>query len=1478
MISGDATTVDQVLSRLSERNIEGRRLLVSLGAHSPRVDPILDAMEELARATPMQAPRIPVAWNLTGGEPLPGGAPDAVYWRRHMREPVRFADGIARLHAEGYRSFLEVGPHPTLIALAQRCLPEDGSVFLTSLRRGKDDWAELTESIASLYVLGAPIDWAGVCHPTVRRVQTLPSYPFDRVSYWLDLAEGPTTPGSTRGRNRGLGLVQLAAPMPIFEALITPDTLSCLRDHRVFGAVLVAGPVFMELAQAACGVVGGRMSRCIEEFRIHEPLVLPESGRRVQVHLEGDAAGTYAFRIYSAPSGDASRWSLHATGRLGGERTDPGARPRGLQMVLPVDATGAAEGFYDRLARLGIELGAGFRSIEKARGKPGESEVELRLPASARRDEVAWAHPSLVDGALQSVGLATPSIAADESPFLLTGIDRIDIATPLPESVWCHARILNVDEPSPVHWDAEVALYGADGASLGRMSGIRLQRAPRPALMRAAGRAAGDGLFYELAWESSPTTVGAALQLKAPLEIASLASREFDAMAAKHGLAIYDELLPSLDCLAVDFIVSALRDLGFEDAIGRSFEARREARSLRVVARHERLFERMLRILVEAGILDAKGSSFEVLRALPATDPLARGEELLRRFGDTDAELRMLVRCGSGLSRVLSGDQEPLQLLFPGGSFNEARKLYVDSPYAQTFNRTLAASLRESISRLREGTKLRILEIGAGTGGTTSFVLPIVAANKVEYVFTDVSPAFLARAAETFKDYPWLRGALLDIERDPVEQGFEAASFDVVIAANVLHATADMRSTLERVRSLMAPQGQLFLLEGVATERWVDLTFGLTEGWWRFSDRELRPDYPLISRESWASVLRASGFDAVVTIPGGTGESRAAGQQSMFVAALPARPRNWVVVGDDNGIGTALAQRLRASGDFATVVPADSAAIEFPEGAGLVYLGGAGITGSAQTETLVSGHARSRCFDIPLEWLRSATRRNGRCWLVTRYAQAVPGQEARPNAWQAALWGLGRVFALEQPGAWGGLIDLEGDSADESAQQILATMFSADPEEQVAWRSGKRLAARLLHRTLPPGDNFSPRPNSTYLVIGGFGGLGLAVAEWLVATGARRIALLGRLGPSDPEVVRKLEAVGAEVVSIRGDVADEAFMRKALADLHRDDAPLKGIFHAAAALSMAPILELEDARIAEMFHPKVDGTVVLERVTRNMKVDFLVLFSTTTALLGASGMAHYAAANAFMDAFAAATDQASRRVISVNWGTWEVMRLVDDATRRRYVESGLLPMPAADALAALGGLLGQPRANAVVAHVDWGVLKPLHEVRRSRPLLSRLGAKSDRKPAASTRAATGLRARLAALPVAMREDALFEFVQWEVADVLGVGSASAVPLTTGLFDLGMDSLMAVELRRRLERGTSLSLPSTLTFNYPNVAALVRFLEPQLAIASGVSTPVEKRDEFEQALVRESQGNQPDLESMGEDELEALLLARLEGTK
>ncbi len=1480
VVSGDAAALDTVLADLATRNVEGQRLFVSLAAHSPLVAPALDAMQACAARVAMSVPAIPVAWNLTGGA-LPGDVPDAVYWRRHLREPVRFGEGLAWLRSEGYRHFLEVGPHPTLTALAQRSVPEADSHFATSLRRGKDDWQELMHSLAALYVRGAAIDWAGVGDGQAARRVTLPTYPFERRSFWV----AATPPGRARiaapppDAHPLLG-TRLDTARPTFELLLTPERPAYLGEHRVHGVPLAAGPVFLEMAQVSAAAAFGAGASVIADFVVHAPLLLPDAGRVVQLSLRDDGAGVHDFEVHSRGTEHGARWQRHATGRLLLGISAPAGEADSTplhEVMATLGPAAACESYYQRLDALGISLGPRFRSLDVAHRRGNDVLARVVLPAGTAADAVAWAHPGLLDGALQTIGLALPEGGTAADVYLLTGIEALHLAGPLPATLWCQARLREAGVPHPAEWRADVVLRDDQGAVLGRMDGVLLRRAARDSLRRAVG-ATGHECSYRVAWEAAP--LPAAPQLVPPAATIAEVRAQFTNLAHEHALAVYDDLLPELDRLSGEHVAVALRELGFDDTPGRWFSVEAEATALGVVPGHRRLFARLLQMLAEDGVLRVQGVGYECAARLGTPASMARYDALLQRFAGVDGELSMLRRCGGALSRILRGMQDPLQLLFPGGTFAEARKLYVESPYARTYNAALATALTAAIAAVPASRRLRVLEIGAGTGGTTSYVLPLLPADRVDYTFTDLSPLFLERAGEQFGAYTFLRRALLDIERDPAAQGFAAGQFDVVIAANVLHATSDLRQALLHARELLAPEGQLFMLEGMAPERWVDLSFGLTDGWWRFADTTLRADYPLIGRQAWKHLLGAVGFADVAVVPEDGEGGRAQAQQALLVARARRRPRTWNFVGGPAALAGALEQRLHERGDLVRRTTLPDADVAVPAADEWVWLDSLALGDVDPDDAAAAAVCGRRAVAEPLQGLAAlqrATATAGRAWLVTQGAHAVAGAAADAGRWQAPLWGVGRVFALEQPDRWGGLVDLS-PQADVAtlADELIAAIDAADGEDQVALRQGRRLACRLVETTLPPAASLRLRDDATYLVTGGFGGLGLVLAQWLAARGARHIALLGRRPEMAVATVRELEALGVQVIGLQGDVADGPGMQALLLEVSRQAPPVRGVFHLAAAISAARIGDLDANTVTDMLRPKIDGTLVLERLAESNAMDFLVLFSSTTALLGAAGMAHYAAANAFLDATAERARAHGRPLLSINWGTWDTMRLASTQDQAGFLQAGLEPMDRAEALDALARLLSAGAANAVVARADWPRLKTVHEARRQRPFLRHLGRLPESAvslktvvSASGSAASSGptlsrLAQQVAAAPSGLRRDVIVDFVQHQVANVLALQPGDSLPLTTGLFDLGMDSLMAVDLKRRLEQGVGESLPSSLTFNYPNIAALASFLESRLSEEpSGTLAPKETGPEGTAAL-----------DELTIDELEQRLAERL----
>jgi acyl transferase domain-containing protein/NAD(P)-dependent dehydrogenase (short-subunit alcohol dehydrogenase family)/acyl carrier protein/SAM-dependent methyltransferase len=346
-------------------------------------------------------------------------------------------------------------------------------------------------------------------------------------------------------------------------------------------------------------------------------------------------------------------------------------------------------------------------------------------------------------------------------------------------------------------------------------------------------------------------------------------------------LASYETKWKHLRLLTTASIVEALHELGASLHPGERQTAESLLAQTAIIPIYGRLLARWINHLVEQGRCVSEPDGSFVPLDIPAS---AGREELVSQaagdFQQDGAILEYVASCGRQLAAILIGKQSPLETLFPNGDPSLAERLYERSPLSLYFN-SIAGAVVAAAGSVRS-KPCRILEVGAGTGATTSSVLPLLPSGQVEYHFTDLSHTFLNRAKRKFEGYPFVRYGLLDVERDPIGQGYGAESFDVVVATNVLHATADLRVTLAHIRSLMTPGGVLVLCEATEYFPWFDVTTALIEGWQRFDDG-IRKEHPLLDEKQWKSVLRAAGFADVQTFPE-EGAAAAILGQHVFVA------------------------------------------------------------------------------------------------------------------------------------------------------------------------------------------------------------------------------------------------------------------------------------------------------------------------------------------------------------------------------------------------------------------------------------------------------------------------------------------------------------------------------------------------------------------------------------------------------------------
>lgn len=1524
VLSGGHTSVTQVTEALQMAGFKTRKLDIPVAAHSPMLDPVLDAFEAAVRKVTLSPPQLPVVSGMSG-KLVSDELTDPIYWRQHLRNTVRFADGIQTLQDEGVGIFLEIGPKPTLLGMVEQCLDietraqraparqEQASpsppfspspCLLPSLREGQSDWQQMLTTLGELYVRGVAIDWHGFDQEYHRRRVTLPTYPFQRQSYWVK---------STKAKHRHLEgtlrpLVDRMIKLPqqkqvVLESAFSVETLPFLADHKVFDTVISPGACQLATVLSSADVAFGTAAITLSDVILPQALVIPTTGietdeltseeRTVQVIMTPvEANGTgprHEFALLSFnPTNPEEEPPTHAMGSL----TTPPVTPSVINLTALRQRFGdeslvdIGTIYTDSIATTQIVLGPSFQWLTQLWRQETDGHIEtlgrLQLPAVIEDATDYLLHPGLLDACFQVAPAATAEEM--ESTMLPFAIRSLQFYKPQQSengtteeaaTWWCHAS-----QVAPHKWD--VTVLDGQGRVLVAIEGFEARQATPDAVKK---QDIWRDWLYAVEWQPRPFFGLPLDYLPAPTKLTQTLNAQIAALQAAEAYQSQLGLYSELDTLSIDYILAAFTKAGFTFQVGNRWQRNQIARQLGVIPQHHRLLARLLAMLTEVGILVAEGDEWRVA-TVPAADPQEELASLQAAHGNLP-ELRLLDRCGNRLSEVLRGVQEPLELLFPGGNDETVRQLYTQSVVAQAANHLMAQIISQIITQLPMGQGMRILEIGAGTGSTTAALLPHLPTEQTDYLFTDIGPSFLTQARTTFADYDFMRYQPLDIEQAPTEQGFIQQQADLIVAANVFHATKDLAETVAHTRQLLAPGGMLLLLEGIVPSRFTDLTFGLTDGWWRFADN--RQEHPLLTAEAWKTLLQTHGFtqvatteldgQAVIMAQAASTSSATAGQMGgelveppsveTVAEREPTGRKAWLLFADKRGVAAALADQLRQQGKLPLLVEAGTAYTQIDESTfqidpdaaedyqrlfgaisditQVVHLWSLDLPTLPEATDLVAATQQScgTVLHLMQALLHQQIEPDG-LWLVTQAAQSVIPSDSVEGVVQSTLWGMGKVIPLEHPELNCRLIDLEQSTVldrETQARLLHATISSnrstasaseemQQPQESTfAIRNTPQGAScylpRLTRAPMETTESVTISSEATYLITGGLSGIGLEIAQWLTKQGAGHLVLLGRSGPKkeiEPQL-EQIRAAGTQLTIHQADVTKREPLRQVIESFN-DSYPLRGIIHSVGVLADGALMQQEWNKFAKVLAPKLLGAWHLQELSREMDLDCFVLFSSGASLLGSRGQANHAAANAFLDAFAHHLHAQQQPALSINWGAWADVGAAAElvrANQQQMVAQGMSFMTPAQGAAAFATLLQQSIPQAAVLPITWS--KYSQAERALDPFYANFVKQGDQDStlaSASERQEThSFRQKLAAAAPTARSQLLVTHVQEAVAKILGMATTPATKV--GFTELGMDSLMAIELRRQLERTLQLSLPSTLAFEYPTGERLTAYL-------------------------------------------------------
>ncbi len=1438
VISGAGEALRKVCAALEKEGVEVKFLQVSHAFHSPLMEPMLEQFEQVLGQVTFSSPRIRLVSNLTG-QVAGAEIQTTGYWRRHIREPVHFARGMAALLEQGCRTFVELGPHPALLGLGAANAPKDTPCsWLPSLRRGQDDWRVILESLGRLHTLGVPVDWKGFDLAYPRRRVSLPAYAWQRQGYWLE--EESVRGGRSRGRRRlGAGAHPLLGEP--FQAHVTPGTrlweavlgdkeLAPLAGCQVRGTAVVPASAWVEMALAAAQQSIGPGGYELLGLSVGEPLPLePQQAYTLQTGLTREPQGWHSFQVCSAQqqeTGPARHWKVHARGQL--RLLEPReAESRVEQELLEALQRRCGEPvevkeLYQALSQQGLEYGAGLKPLAQVWRGAGEALGRLSaLPASAT---ALWV-PGLLEAGVQLLLAALPQLPAAG----VTRARQIRVYAKAEAEVWGHAKVNEQALSRGRTWEGDVVLREPSGRVVAEVLGLQLQG------LAPAASSTGEDPYLALEWQPAPALAtpvsGEAAGRWLLLSDTRGVGDAVQALLQAQGGSVIRAVMspppqpPGADVLTVDPTSP--------EAMARLLhEASRDGTPLRGVVHLWSLDaedpQGSLPAL-ETALARGLGSALNLVQALvkaEGSSTLFLAQSLARAAGRSPPRLWLVTRGAHAVGApqpLVNVSQAPLlglgrTLAFEHPDFRCSR---VDLP-SQDPVRQAEALVRELLVESASAEAEVALRPEGRYTARVARRAPDVSETEV-WIAAEDRPVRLEPDPSGSLEHLALRPMRRRVPgKGEVEVQVEAAGvgfLDVLKARGMapdgheagalgLECSGRVVALGEGVQGLHAGQEVVVALAPFSQASYV--TVPAAHVWAR--PHALKPEQaaaiPLAFTTAWY---------AIHTL----GRLRAAERILIHSAA--------------SGVGLAAVQLAQRAGAeiFATAGTEEKRA--YLRGLGLRHVMDSRSSSFVREVMEATGGAG---VDVVLNSLPGEAIEHGLSVLAEdgrfiELGQQAPDAAHSPLRLDAFRKGLSysrvdlRGYAARRPDRLHALLqEVMGAFEAGQLQPLPVQVFPLSRAEEALrlTAEGRHLGRAVLKlgdpraRMAVSASEIPPvRADGRYLIAGSLGELGLPAARWLVEQGARHLVLVdGTAAPPHEPSLAALRATGARVEFLQVDLSNAEQLASAL--LGDGTQPsLRGIIHTASPQEEAMLQQLVWERVWAVMARRVRATWNLHTLACTLPLDFFVLFSSASSLLGYPGQGTTAINDAFLDALAHHRRALGLPALTINWGF--LGSTATQAQSQKQEGSSLTPREAA---AMMGRLL---RGNtAQVGIVPRSVQRwiEFYPQAAASPFLSGLLARAAPSES-STGSTPPLQIHLSAADPSERPALLQEFIREQLAQVLRM-SAESIDLHTPVSLFGLDSLMAIELRNRVQAGLALSSLQITTFRQ---GATLTELTPQL---------------------------------------------------